>query len=445
MKVDVKNEEQNKILLTIEVEAEKIDQAYQKKLAKVSREIKIDGFRKGKAPINMVKNAVGEEYIYKEVLDFIISDTYPEAVYLKNITPIANPVLKEINTIEKGKPFSYKILLEVKPKIELENYLNLEIEQEKKEIRDKDADKQLEEMQKRLGKLVNIEEVGACNGVPLLAMNDFASCDYEIRKEDEKEKKPVKEQIIKVQDYKELPGFAENIIGLKQGEEKEFNLEVKEDEKTIKLFVKFKLHEIKKETFPPLDDDFVKLISGYYPADSLEAKAQTLDQLKDAIKNNLIKTEEEKEKHEIRNKILEKIIETNTIQLNQNMIDFKINHLMHDFKKQLDGSNLDISNYLKAVGKTEMDLRADFKPQGEKAAKIELALDFIAEKEKLEITDEELEIEYEKLAKSYKKEKETIKKDLEDTKVLNILKSDLLHEKVINYLVEKSNIKYVSK
>lgn len=437
MKVDLKNEKQNKVLLTIEIEPEKIEEAYKKELAKICREIKLDGFRKGKAPVNMVKGAVGEEYIYKEVLDTIIPDSYSEAIYLKNITPLANPEFKDMGKIEKDKPFIYKLLIEVKPKADIENYTGIEIEQEKKEIDDKEIEKQLETMQKQLGKLVNIEEDRA------LQMDDFASCDYEIRMEnEEKAKNPVKEQIIKVQEYKELPGFAENIVGLKPGEEKEFTLEVKEQDTTKKAFVKFKLHEIKKESLPELNDDFAKTIAGYYTKESGGFKGQTIEELKNEIKTNLLKNEEEKVKHEVRNKVLEKIMDKNTIEATPGMINYELNFLLNDFESQLQRNGLNIENYIKATNKTIDDIKTELKPQAERLAKVELALDCIAEKEKIEITDEDLEKELERTAEALKQDKEQIIKNLETQKTMNNFKYNLLREKVINYLIEKSNIKY---
>lgn len=437
MKVDLKNEKQNKVLLTIEIEPEKIEEAYKKELAKICREIKLDGFRKGKAPVNMVKGAVGEEYIYKEVLDTIIPDSYSEAIYLKNITPLANPEFKDMGKIEKDKPFIYKLLIEVKPKADIENYTGIEIEQEKKEIDDKEMERQLETMQKQLGKLVNIEEDRA------LQMDDFASCDYEIRLEnEEKAKNPVKEQIIKVQEYKELPGFAENIAGIKPGEEKEFTLEIKEQDTSKKAFVKFKLHEIKKESLPELNDDFAKTIAGYYTKESGGFKGQTIEELKNEIKTNLIKNEEEKVKHDVRNKVLEKIMEKNTIEATPNMINYELNFLLNDFEGQLQRNGLNIENYIKATNKTIDDIKAELKPQAERLAKVELAIDCIAEKEKIEITDEDLEKELERTAEALKQDKEQIIKNLENQKTMNNFKYNLLREKVINYLIEKSNIKY---
>lgn len=438
MKVDVKNEKHNKVLLSIEIEPEKIEETYKKELAKICREIKLDGFRKGKAPVNMVKSAVGEEYIYKEVLDTIIPDSYSEAIYLKNITPLANPEFKDMGKIEKDKSFTYKLLIEVKPKADIENYTGIEIEQEKKEIDDKEMEKQLETMQKQLGKLVNIEEDRA------LQMDDFASCDYEIRLEnEEKSKNPVKEQIIKVQEYKELPGFAENIVGIKPGEEKEFTLEIKEGDFIKKAFVKFKLHEIKKESLPELNDDFAKTIAGYYTKESGGFKGQTIEELKNEIKNNLIKNEEEKVKHEVRNKVLEKIMEKNTIEAIPNMINYELNFLLNDFERQLSKNGLNIENYIKATNKTIDDIKAELKPQAERLAKVELAIDCIAEKEKIEITDEDLEKELERTAEVLKQDKEQIRKNLENQKTMNNFKYNLLREKVINYLIEKSNIKYI--
>lgn len=438
MKVEVKNEKQNKVLLTIEIEPEKIEEAYKKELTKISREIKLDGFRKGKAPINMVQNAVGEDYIYKEILDVIIPDSYSEAIYDKNITPISNPEFKDMGKIEKDKPFTYKLLVEVKPKADIENYIGIEIEQEKKEITDKDMEKQLETMQKQLGTLINIAEDRA------LQADDFASCNYEIRLEnEEKAKNPVKEQIIKVQEYKELPGFMEKIVGLKAGEEKEFALSLKEGEEIKKAFVKFKLHEIKKESLPELNDEFAKTIAGYYAKEDGGFKGQTIEELKNETKANLIKNEEEKVKHEVRNKVLEQIMEKNTIEVSPNMINYELSFLLNDFENQLQRNGLEVESYLKATNKTIQDIQKELRPQAERMAKVELAIDCVAEKEKIEVTPDDFEKELEETAKVLKQDKEKIRQNLETQKTLHNYNHNILREKVIDYLIAKSKVKYI--
>lgn len=439
MKVEVTKEKGSKLDLTIEIEPEKIEEAYKKELQKICREIKLDGFRKGKAPVKMVESAVGKESIYREIIETIIPDSYSEAIYTQNLTPIAQPEFKKMDQIEEGKPFSYKLSVEVKPKIDLENYLGLELEQERKEITDTEVNQYLDSLRKQSGKLINIEEDRA------LQIDDYAACDYEITPEGEGSSKPnkVKDTLIKVQEYKEMPGFAENITGVKPGEEKEFNLEIPQGDKTQKISVKFKLHEIKNEVLPELNDDFAKSLSGVPSKTGFDFNGQTLEELKNQIKETLVKQLDEKVKQEIENKLLEKLMENNNVEISPAMINYEMGFLVNDFENQLRKSGMELGHYLKAVNKTFDQFGEDLKPQAERMAKIELALDCIAEKEKIEVTDDDLSERIEEIAASLKQDKDKIREGMEKNKTLNDFKYSLLRQKVIQFLTEKCKIKYI--
>ncbi|MFH1452454.1 MAG: trigger factor [Armatimonadota bacterium] len=440
MKVDLKEGKDNKINLTIEVEADKIKQAYEKELIKATKQIKLKGFRQGKAPAKIVEKAVSKESIYKELLEDLIPETYSEAIYMKEITPISQPEFKEIGKIEEDKPFIYKLSVEVKPKIDLENYTGFEIEQEKREISDETINKQLELLRKQFSKMTVIEEDRPVQD------GDYVSCDYTINVEGEKEdpRNAAKEALVRIVPNPDYPGLIENIIGTKSGEEKEFPIEIKAGEKTKKATVKFKLHEIKQEVLPEINDDFAKTVSGAYAKSGSNLTAETLDGLKSQIKENMQKNEDSKVKQELETKILDKIAESNKIDISKNMVNYELGVLLNDFESQLSRNGMNLENYLKTIKKSWEDLEKDLRPQAEKMAKIELALDSIAEKEKIEITDEDLEKELEEVAETMKQDKDKIKETLEKNKNLKNFKYNLLRKKVINYLTEKSKIKYTA-
>lgn len=429
MKINLE-EQENKKILTIEIESEMIDQSFDKALKKAAKNIRLKGFRAGKAPLNLVARSIKPEALTKDVLEEIIPTAYQKALLEKNLEPITEPAFSEIKKIEKGKPFSFKISFETKPQIKLDTYTDLEVTQEKKEITESDIQESLLNIQKRAAKLVVLDQDRG------LEKGDYSIADFEsYLAGSDKPQKSFKKGLIQIKPDPEYPGLLEQLLGLKAGESKDFSLEIPQDKEgktKQKITFKITIHEIKKEVLPEINDDLAKQIS----------KFSTLEEFKKDIKKNLESYQEMLAKQSLENKLLDKILEINDIQTNQALIDYETNLLISDLARQVQQQGLTLEDYLKANQINYKQLAEKLKPQAEKAAKIDLAIEAVIGQENLTTTSEELEKEIEKIAQATNQSDDKIKKIIEKEGTVNKLKNNILRNKAVDFVISKAKINY---
>ncbi len=421
-----KTENANEVKLEITVEAEKFENAMKKVYFQNAKYINIPGFRKGKAPMNIVEKYYGAQIFYEDAFNDVATQSYGEALDENNIDAVSRPVV-DIVQMEKGKDLIFTAVVQVKPEVELGKYKGISLKKVEYKVEDKDVEKELKQMQDRNSRLVTVDDRPLENGD--IATIDFEGFVDEVAFEGGK----AEGHELEIGSGAFIPGFEEQLVGMKIDEEREikvifpkeyFSKELAGKDATFKV----KLHEIKKKELPELDDEFAKDVSEF----------DTLDELKASIKERLEKDNEQKAKYETEDAAIKAVCEEAKVDIPSGMIEMEVEHMMQDFNQRLSYQGLNMEQYLKMIGKTEDEIKKEYEPQAKDSIKSRLTLEAIKKAEKIEASDEEINEKLEEMAKNYGKKVEEIS-DNENLK--NYIKEGIESEKAIDFIVKNAKIK----
>lgn len=425
MNVNWEKIEKNRGVLTVEVESEKFDEALDKAFRKVVKKVNVPGFRKGKVPRNIFEKRFGVESLYQDAVDILLPEVYAEAVKQSGITPVDRPEI-DIVQIEKGQPFKFTATVDVKPEVELGEYKGIEVEDKAVTVTEEDVQAELDKMRERHAELVVLEEGEEAKE------GDIALIDFEGFKDGEAfEGGTGKNYSLVLGSKTFIPGFEEQVIGMKKGEEKELNLTFPEDYHNKDLagqavVFKVKVNDIKRKVLPELDDEFAKDVSEF----------DTLEELKKDIEATLLKRREEEKKQQIERTVIEKAAESAKVDIPQGMIRTEVDNLLRDFEMRLRQQGLTLELYTQFTGQTEESLREQMKPDAEKRVRNALVLEAIAKAENLTVSDEEFEEELQRLADMYQRPVEELRTIFSANGYLDDIRTDLLTRKSVQFLVE---------
>ena len=421
-----KTENANEVKLEITVEAEKFENAMKKVYFQNAKYINIPGFRKGKAPMNIVEKYYGAQIFYEDAFNDVATQSYGEALDENNIDAVSRPVV-DIVQMEKGKDLIFTAVVQVKPEVELGKYKGISLKKVEYKVEDKDVEKELKQMQDRNSRLVTVDDRPLENG-------DIATIDFEgfvdgVAFEGGK----AEGHELEIGSGAFIPGFEEQLVGMKIDEERKikvtfpkeyFSKDLAGKDATFKV----KLHEIKKKELPELDDEFAKDVSEF----------DTLNELKASIKERLEKDNEQKAKYETEDAAIKAVCEEAKVDIPSGMIEMEVEHMMQDFNQRLSYQGLNMEQYLKMIGKTEDEIKKEYEPQAKDSIKSRLTLEAIKKAEKIEASDEEINEKLEEMAKNYGKKVEEIS-DNENLK--NYIKEGIESEKAIDFIVKNAKIK----
>lgn len=428
MSVKVEKQEKNMIKLEITVDKESFENGMQKAYLKNVKKFNIPGFRKGKAPRNIIERYYGEGVFYEDIINIICPEAYENALKQENIEAVSEPEI-DIIQIGKGKEFIFSAKVAVKPEVKLGAYKGIEIEQKEKKISDEDVNNELEKMREKNARIVTVEDRDVENG-------DIVTIDFEGFADG------VAFPGGKGEDYDLtigsgtfIPGFEEQLIGKNINDDVDVNVKFPEEYHAEELagketLFKVKIKAIKVKEFPTLDDEFVKDVSEF----------DTLDELKKDIKEKLEHEAEHEAKHELENQVVKAVAEASEMELPEPLIAKQIENLVKDFDMRLKYQGLDIKKYLELTGTSAQDLKEQMKPQAIEQLRGRLALDAIAKAENISADDEEVEKEIQKMAESYKYEIEHFKEHLSEDDI-KYIKEGIIFDKAIDFLVENAKIK----
>lgn len=416
--------EGNQGVLTVEVDAEKVNASLDDAFKKVVKDINVPGFRKGKMPRQLFEKRFGVESLYQDALDILLPDAYVQAIEETGIEPVDQPEI-DIEQMEKGKSLIFKATVTVKPEVELGEYKGLEVEEFDTTVTDEDVENELKALQEQHAELVIKEEGTAENGDTVVI--DFeGSVDGEVF-----EGGTAENHSLELGSGAFIPGFEEQLIGVATGEEKDVNVTFPEEYHAAELagkpaVFKVKVHEIKGKELPALDDEFAK---------DVDEEVETLDELKEKIKNRLQDEKNHQADHHKRDTVIEKATENAEIDLPPSMIKTELDRMLHEFDQnlQMQGMNLDL--YYQLTGQDEAALQEQMKFDAKKRVLTNLTLEAISKAENIEVSDDEVNAELEKMAEMYQMPVENIKQALGS---LEGIKSDLVIRATIDFLVENS-------
>ncbi|BAU26955.1 trigger factor [Aneurinibacillus soli] len=427
MKATWEKLENNQGVLTVEVEETRVDKAIDQAFNKVVKKINVPGFRKGKVPRKIFEARFGIESLYQDALDIILPEVYSEAVQETGIDPVDRPEV-DVEQMGKGQKLVFKATVTVKPEVKLGDYKGLAVEAKDFAVTDEAIAEELTAMQNRSAELVVLEDDAA------VATGDFAIIDFTGFVEGEEfEGGSAENYQLEIGSGTFIPGFEDQVIGMKKDEEKDVSVTFPEDYHAQDLagepvVFKVKVNEIKRKNLPELDDEFAKDVSEF----------DTLDELKADIKNKL----EEKAKVDAENFKKESLIEqataNATIDIPEVMVEQEINHMVNDFAQRLQYQGMNLDLYYQFTGLDEEKLRDQFREDAQKRVRTSLVLEAISEAEKVEVTEEDVNAELDVMAEQYKRSADELRKIFAGRDGLASLNQDIRMRKTIDLLVANS-------
>ena len=414
--------------LTVEIDAEEVNRKIEDAYKELKKRAKVDGFRPGKVPRNILERYFGEQ-VTQDVKRGLLSESLPQAFEETKIFPVVMPVI-ENESLKVGEGYKYVALMEVRPEFELKDYMGLEVEKESVSVNDETVNSQLEEIRRVNSRLKPLEEDRGIRN------DDCAILEYEAF-EGEKPIEGVKAQnfLVRVGNNQFHPEFEKSLIGLKAGQSAEITVDFEKEHSNTKLagkrvLFKVKVTDVKLMELPELNDDFAK---------SLGADLNDLESLKNRIRDDIKAREEKRVDRELKRKLLDKIGATVTFDLPESLVESEMRYAVETVKQNLlrMGSNFD------KAGLTEEKVRQDFRSASEKRVKDLLILGEVARQHDLSLSEMELDEGFADLAKGIGQDPKVVRQYYESKDLLEGFRDRLLEEKTLNYLVKGAKIREV--
>lgn len=418
--------EGNEGVLQVTVPAEEVDKALDKAFKKVVKSINVPGFRKGKVPRAIFEQRFGVEALYQDAVDILLPQAYSNAVVEAGINPVDQPEI-EVTQIEKGKELKFNATVIVEPEVELGDYKGLEIAKQETELTDEELEETVKQRLEAMADMVVKEDGQVEEG-------DTVNLDFDGYVDGEQFKGGQADGYdLEIGSGMFIPGFEEQLVGLKVGEEKDVEVTFPEEYHAEELAgqpatFKTKINEIKTKEVPELDDEL---------ANELDSEANTVDE----YKANLRKQLEESKQTEAENLQKEEAITLATdnakIDIPEAMVKTEQDRMLQEFAQRIQQQGLDLETYYQISGQSEEDLRNQMSEDAEQRVKTNLTLSAIADKEDIQVSDEDIDNELETMSKQFNISVEDIKKTLGNT---DIVKNDVRIKKVIDLLVKEAKL-----
>ena len=428
MKCEVeKTENANEVKLNVTIEAEKFDEAIKKVYFKSAKYFNIPGFRKGKAPMNIVEKYYGKEIFYEDAFNEVVPEELEKAVEENKLEVVSRPDI-EVTQIGKGQDLIFTAVFQTKPEAKLGKYKGVEIKKIEYKVTDEDVDHELGHMQEHNSRLISVEDRPVEKG-------DIANINFEgfvdgVAFEGGK----AENHDLEIGSNTFIPGFEDQIVGMKIDEEKDIKVKFPDEYFSKDLAgkdatFKVKVNEIKKKELPTLDDEFAKDVSEF----------DTLKELKESIKEKQQKQNDERAKYETEDAVMKAVCENVKVEIPSGMIETETENMVKDMEQRLSYQGLKLDQYLQMMGKTKEEMQKEYEPQAVEAIKSRLALEAIIKAEKIEVADIDVDEKIKEMAKNYGREND--EEFLKNENVRNYIKQGLESEKALKFLVENAKIK----
>ncbi|WP_153721360.1 trigger factor [Sporosarcina cascadiensis] len=412
--------------LTFEVSVERFNQGMDEAFKKVVKKVQAPGFRKGKMPRKMFDKMYGEEALYNDAIDIVLPEAYSKAVEEAEVDPIAAPEI-DIEKLEKGEPVVFTAVIALKPEVKLGEYKGLEVTRQSTEVTDEEVDAQLEQRREALAEMVVKEDGAAEDG-------DTVTIDFEGFADGEAFEGGKSENYeLEIGSGSFIPGFEEQVVGMKTGEESEIEITFPEEYHAAELAgkpatFKVKVHEIKSKEVPELDDELAK---------EIDEEVSSVEELRTKLKEEAEEVKKNDSETALRDDLVEQAASNAEMEIPQAMIDSETDRMMQDFEQrlQMQGMNLDL--YFQFSGQDEQTLRDQMKDDALSRVRVSLTLEAIGAAENVEVPEEEVNAELEKMSEQFGMEVEQIKATLGGT---SVLENDLRFNKTVQLLVDNAKI-----
>lgn len=432
MKAKLLSKENNIAKFTMEFTADEFEAAVVEAYKQTKHQFNIDGFRKGKAPRSIIETHYGEGVFFEDAINHLFKTDYSKAIKELDLEVVDMPKA-DFSEIGKGKPLTITLEVPVYPVVEVKDYIGVEVEERISEITDDDVDVQIEMLQKRNARMI-VADRPVKNG-------DTVILDYAGFVGDEQfEGGTAENQTLVIGSGQFIPGFEEQLVGAKAGDDVDVKVTFPEEYHADNLAGKeavfhCKVHEVKEEELPELDDEFVKDVSEF----------DTMEELRKDTKERLKESADLVIANETKDVIVEKINEANTVEnLPTSMIDDEVESIVREMSQQMMYQGMTMDMFLQFTGQDMETFKAETRPEAEKRVASRVILRSIAAQEGIEVTDEDLDKEFARMAELYQMDKEKVKEIFAGDN-LEYFKKDVIITKVIDMLYDKAKIKKVKK
>lgn len=425
-----KTDKTNELKLTFTVEAEKFDEGMKTVYKKTAKYFSIPGFRKGKAPMSIIERTYGSSIFYEDTFNEIVPEIYEKELKENNIEAVSRPEI-EITQMEKGKDLIFTAVVQTKPEVKLGKYKGVEVEKIDTSVVAADVKKELDRMAEKNARMVSVDNRAVKNkDIAVIDFEGFVNgVPFEGGKAENHE--------LEIGSKTFIPGFEDQVIGMKIDEEKDINVKFPEEYFSKELAgkdatFKVKLHEIKVKELPVIDDEFAKDVSEF----------DTLKDLKASIKEKLVEDKKNQAKYQLEDAVIKEVAKNTEIDIPSGMIETELDNILKDIDGRLAYQGLNLAQYLKLINKSEDDMRKEYEAQASESVKTRLVLEAIVKAEKIEATDAEIEEKIKEMAKNYGKKEEEL---LENENLKEYLKNNITTEKAIQFIVDNAKIKAAKK
>lgn len=424
-----KTENKNELKLEFTVEAKKFDEAMKTVFTKNAKYFNIPGFRKGKAPMNIVEKFYGTEIFYEDAFNEVVPSVYDEAIKAEKLEVVSKPNI-DVVQIGKGKDLIFTAVVQTKPEVKLGKYKGIALEKTAYKIADEAVDSEINRMAERNARMISVTDRAAKKG-------DVAVIDFEGSVDGVKfEGGTAENHELELGSGSFIPGFEDQVIGMKIDEVKDVKVKFPEEYFSKELagkdaVFKVTVHEIKNKELPKIDDEFAKDVSEF----------DTLAELKADTKKKLQDEQDNKAKSELEENAVKTVSDDSEVEIPSGMIELEIEGMAEDMNRRLSYQGVTFEQYLQMIGKTMEDFKKDNQEAAKTSAKMKLVLEAVYNDAKLKVEDKEVTDKLEELATMYGRDIEELKGNEElITRITESLKS----EKSINYIVDNAKVKEVA-
>jgi len=421
-----KTDKANEVKLEFKVEAEKFDNAIQTVYKKNAKYFNIPGFRKGKAPFKMVEKTYGIQIFYEDAFNEVAGEVYEQGLKENNVEAVSKPEI-DIVQIEAGKELIFTAVVQTKPEVKLGKYKGIEIKKIEYNVSDEDVEHELGHMAEKNARIVSVEDRAVeKDDITIIDFEGFVDgTAFEGGKGENYE--------LTIGSNTFIPGFEDQIIGMKIDEEREINVKFPEEYFSENLsgkdaMFKVKLHEIKKKELPEINDELAKDISEF----------DTLDELKASIRTKQEEQNKTKAKYETEDAVIEAVCKNAEVEIPSGMIETETDNMEQDISTRLSYQGMQLEQYLQMMGKTKQEFRNEYKEQAEKQVKSRLVLEAVAKEADVKVSEEEVSNKIKEMAANYGQKEEAVK---DNPHLIKYVEDSLKSEKTIEFLVSNAKIK----
>ena len=428
MTANVTKLEENKVRLDIEVAPETVRRGVEAKIRELGQQVRVPGFRPGKAPRRVIENRLGRDYIYMEALQEQLPGWYSQAVVETDVRPIDRPEIHFDDPLDEEEGFKFSATVEVRPEAVLGEYKGVEVPRREVEISEEDVEDRIEDMQAQFATLAAVEGRSVQEG-------DFVIVDFKGERlaGGPLEGAEAEDYLLEIGGGELLPDFEQNIVGMNANERRQFGVTfpMDYDEETLSgQSVLFNVHvkEIKERDLPPLDDEFVKEASEF----------ETLDELRVAVREELEATAEQRVEGEYRARVLDVVAEGGEVEVPEVMVHEKAHEMVESFERSISSQGMDPEQYYELAGTDHAAFEERLLPDAEDTVRKELVLDAVATAEGIVADEDEVMHEIGHLAEDSERSAEEIAKTLRDNGTYALLEEEISRQKALDFLVENA-------